>query len=210
MTLVENADELLMSHSYVSRFIFPSVLLFLAASCTKSVTQFDTLDSSRIPQPLFSGQTQLTVSVSDPNANFTVSGSCDSRVDSLQFRLASFHEWDQASQFAVANVASVDCKGSGQFSFVLPSLNSLGIYNTTRAVRAQLEARAVTNVGLSSTSTLILEYTVSVPVQSNQFRLTQGGGKAASTSFSARARVTPVAVGGSPQSASFGLKSETR
>ena len=182
------------------------LLTTTALACTNAQPEFSTL--AGIPQPLYFGKTNHTIAIVSPSVDIPVSGTCDLRVDRIEFRIQGFHGWGSAADFA--NGAIVDnCKTSGTFSFDLRSLNAMAVWNVTQTVRLTLEAKAIYSVGDSDISQLKIEYIIPVGTVPGQFRMSQGAGAASSPSYRARASVNFL-NGATASSPSFTINREQR
>ncbi|MGE0763522.1 MAG: hypothetical protein AB7N80_09620 [Bdellovibrionales bacterium] len=170
------------------RHVFGRILtVALCVGCTNAQPQFTNV-SKALPQPLYFGRTDHTITIVSTVTPIPVSGTCDSGVQRLEFRIDGFQGWGQAANFA-AGVATVDCAGTGAFSFDLPSLTTMAVWNTAQTVRFTMLVRGVYAAGDSDTSSLNVEYIVPTVVKPGDFRLSSGTAKASSSNLRARASV---------------------
>lgn len=170
------------------RWLSILILTVAALGCTKAIPQFDLLVSEGIPRPLFGGLTTKNQTVSDPSAVIPVSGTCDPTHIDVAFKFSTSSVWGTASALADGGTATVDCAGTGTFSFNLPSLVTMG-HSPGTSVTVTLEARGVTSGAVSNSSFLNLVYTVPAASDPRTFRITQGSGTASSSSFKVNASV---------------------
>lgn len=170
------------------RFLAALILIMGALGCTKAVPTFDQLVSEGIPMPLFGGLTNRQQTVSDPNALIPVTGTCDSTLIDVAFKFSTSPAWGTAAAIADGGTATVDCAGTGAFTFNLPSLAAMG-HPTSSNITVVLEARGVTASGVSNSSLLQLKYTVPTSTNPQDFRITLGSGTASSPSFSVKSSV---------------------
>lgn len=174
--------------------------------CTNAKPQFATLDG--IPQPLYFGQVSHTISITSTTSDIPVSGTCDKRIDRMEFRIQGYQDWGPASGFANGAVTD-DCKTNGTFAFNLKSLSAMSVWNLTQTVRFTLEAKSIYSVGDSNISLLKIEYVIPVGVAPGQFRMSQGGGASTSGSFSARSSIGFIS-GAKSSSSSFTVNRQDR
>jgi len=170
------------------RWLSILILTALALGCTKAIPQFDQLVSEGIPKPLFGGLTTRNQTVSDPSALIPVSGTCDPTHIDVAFKFSTSGVWGTASAIADGGTATVDCAGTGTFSFNLPSLVTMG-HSPGTSVTVTLEARGVTANGVSNSSLLNLVYALPASTSPQNLRITQGSGTASSSSFKVKASV---------------------
>jgi hypothetical protein len=168
-------------------------LLLLTSGCTKGIPQFGELDSENIPQPLFNNKRAETKTVMAVKAgdSIHVSGTCSPLVDTLSFRIVGLFNWgdyaidlldsslsanDTDGTAVVVPTTAIDCKGAGTFSFYMKDFATLFPTQTAASYTFVLEARSETVVGPSNPSTLTINYSIDKPVNSGNFRITQGSG----------------------------------
>lgn len=174
--------------------------LGMSLGCTKTTPEFGVLDSSRIPQPLFSGSTSGTLKITDPNQNILISGTCDARVTALSFRRPGLTGWVTAESLAVPSSSSQDCGGTGTFSFSLPSLVAQS-FDITQSLSFTVEARAMTLAGESHVSQLVVSYSPQMNIKLGSFQVTSASGKATGSSVMAMGRVTTKGLLSAPSAA---------
>lgn len=172
------------------RFFLILVCLGPALACTNAKPQFSNMESS-FPAVFYFGKTNHTIMIVDPGLDTTVSGTCDKRTQSLQFKIEGYHDWDSASFFASGPIVE-SCQSTGTFSFDLKSLNSMGTWNTSQSVRFSLLAKASYSMGESSISRLNIDYSVPIATVPGQFHLGQGGGVSSSSGYRARAHIREI------------------
>lgn len=176
----------------------PSVIFFIfviAVGCVKAQPDFDTLNSEKLPRPLFQGSTSRTIDKYNFNETILITGECSAKITELLIRAPG----DPALEFkkleSVVIGASVSCStpcqadGKGCFSFELASLKTLnkGIDPTPGQV-FEFEVKGVTDGGVSGASTLRLFYTLGPG--NNRILLSSGAIRSTSAQLKADVRVT--------------------
>jgi hypothetical protein len=155
------------------------VFSFITLGCTKGVPGFSTLDSSNLPQPLFSGATEETITASSPLQTFAISGDCDSRITDIAGSAeGTAKTFSTLGAMAVSSV-SIDCSASGHFSFTLKSLADLG-FSPDSGLTYNVDLRAITNGGISNASVIHITYSPGAGPDPKHILLT--GGSTASSS----------------------------
>ncbi len=132
------------------------VVVLFSFGCTKGAPTFETLDSSNIPQPTFSGLTYKSVTTATPSATFPILGECDPRISGLLASAVGVSGSQSINSFAVSTV-SVTCASDGKFSFTLKSLTDLG-FTISDNRTYQVEVRGITDAGISRPSTIRILY----------------------------------------------------
>src|SRR3569623_1638265 len=124
------------------------VFSFITLGCTKGVPGFNTLDSSNLPQPLFSGATEESIVASSPLETFAISGDCDSRITDIAGSAeGTASTFSTLSAMATSGV-TVGCSSSGHFSFTLKSLTDLG-YTPANGTSYNIDLRGVPSGGIA-------------------------------------------------------------
>jgi hypothetical protein len=133
-------------------------LSFLIVGCVKGTTDFSTLDSNSIPQPLFSGATSKDVRVTSLDQEVDLEGTCDFKISKITAQTVGvMAQSDQLSNIGVSG-ATLKCQSSpGTFSFRLKSLTALG-FTPSENVPVEIHLRGVTSAGVSRVTTIRLTY----------------------------------------------------
>jgi hypothetical protein len=132
--------------------------------CVKAEPEFETLDESKIPQPLFEGETTKTIAVADMFANITISGQCHPKIREILIRDPNGQSvFSSLASLAVSSsvTCSTQCQadGKGCFTFELTGLRALNQNMAPVAGQVfQFELKGVTAGGVSKASTLRLTY----------------------------------------------------
>jgi hypothetical protein len=175
--------------------LLASVSALIALGCTKATPGFDTLDSSSIPQPLFSGATSETVSTTSNSTTFSISGTCDFKINSIVAQAVGAGSQGALSAVSVGT-PTVDCQSSGKFSFTLKSLTDLG-FSASENQTFVVNLYGMTTSGLSRASSINISFASPNSNGPKRMILTSGGTEssssgprlATSTDFKAEIRV---------------------
>lgn len=137
------------------------LLLLLLASllvgCTKGTTEFTTLDSSNLPQPLFNGAMSTSLSATSDATTFSISGQCDSKIRSIQAQIIGVGDTQTDLNHVATSSPTVTCTSNGTFSFTLKSLADLG-FTVAENQTYEVQLRGDTSVGLSNASTIMIKF----------------------------------------------------
>ena len=140
----------------VSKICLILCLSTAAVGCTKGEPKFEDLDSSSLPQPLFSGRTSTTKQTASAASPYQIDGECDQKVREL---VVSVREVSTTpgplTSFATA--ITVQCSLNGRFSFLLNGLSALGI-TPAEGATYHVDLRAVTSGGISQPSVINIRY----------------------------------------------------
>lgn len=190
-------------------------LLFFAVACTKAKPSLQVLDSRNVPQPRFSGQTILNITVRSSATTLDVTGECDVKIRSLQAEVSGVSDFNDVSSVAAASPA-ITCGQDGKFAFTLKSLADLGFASPMEGQIYSIFLRALSSGGTSLASEIRILYSTPNGNGPRRMSLTSGGTEsnsgaprlATSTHFQAEIRVDHrlVDMGTSPNANSNQLQ----
>jgi len=143
--------------------------------CTKGVPEFEALDASGVPQPIFDNErTEKTIQSQTGAENPVISGTCDRKIRTI---VAQAMEQDGAPGLIdnVSTVApEVKCKTDQTFSFTLKPLTAMG-YSLVEGKTYSIQLRGVTSAGISRASILNIRYSTSNGTGANRILISAGG-----------------------------------
>ncbi len=168
------------------RTLFVLVFATICSGCTDTIPEFEGLDPSQLPRPLFSGKTINTMTLTSLSENLLISGECDSRVSGLKAQIIGFKKWDEISEFTFDPFDS-DCKDE-KFSFSLKSLSQMG-FNPSSQFSLNLELKSVTVAGDSLASTVTLIYIPAGKSSPPGMHISSSGGVSSSASYVVKSSV---------------------
>lgn len=148
-------------------------LVMFNLGCTKGKPDFASLGGDGLPQPMFSGSTQTSLTATTPAQTFSISGDCDPKIQDIAGQAVG-----TASIFATlaamsTTAVTVDCANSGHFSFTLKSLSDLG-YTPVNGKTYDIELRAITVAGVSNPSTIHILYSPGAGPDPKRLLITSG------------------------------------
>lgn len=168
---------------------FAAMLGFVALlGCEGGVPEFTELSKGKIPQPTLAGKTKSTITVTSPAQLIPLSGECDSRVQSLEIKIADKTNWLNPTEVA-ASQPTVDCKETKSFTMNIKSLSTLGYWSTASEFSFDISLRAVTKAGNSGETVVTVYYKIGPDSKPPIGNLSSGSGASGSTNYKMDARV---------------------
>ncbi|MCB9072249.1 MAG: hypothetical protein H6623_01410 [Bdellovibrionaceae bacterium] len=149
------------------------LVLFSALSCSKVNPDFDTIDSDKIPQPLFLGSSVKQIYTASDSITFDINGECDPKISNLKgSATGSSTTISSVRDLSVSDI-KMNCTSNKKFSFELKSLAALG-YTVSENAVYEIQLVGVTSAGDSKPSKIIITYSSALGGKRNTV-VTSGG-----------------------------------